>query len=55
MWYNLSKFILKYRLILILAVAVVTAIMGYYAQFTRMSYEMISIVPDDDPDAVYFE
>ena len=55
MWYKLSKFILKYRLILILAVGVVTAIMGYYAQFTKMSFDMISIVPDDDPDAVYFE
>ncbi|MEM9324044.1 MAG: MMPL family transporter [Bacteroidota bacterium] len=55
MWYKLSKFILKYRLLLIIAVGIVTAIMGYYAQFTRMSYEMISIVPDDDPDAVYFD
>ncbi len=55
MWYRLSKFILKYRLLLISAVAIITAIMGYYAQFTRMSYEMISIVPDDDPDAIYFQ
>ncbi len=55
MWYKLANFILKYRLFLIIGVAIVTAFMGYQAQFARMSYEMISIVPDDDPDAVYFQ
>ena len=55
MWYKLANFILKYRLVLIGLVAVITGFMGYYAQFNRMSYEMISIVPDDDPDAVYFK
>ena len=55
MWYKLANFILKYRLILIIGVAIMTGFMGYHAQFTQMSYEMISIVPDDDPDAVYFQ
>ncbi len=55
MWYRLAQFILKFRLPLIVTVAIITAIMGYFAQFNRMSYEMISIVPDDDPDAVYFQ
>jgi len=55
MWYKLANFILKYRLFLIIGVALITVFMGYQAQFTKMSYEMISIVPDDDPDAVYFQ
>ena len=54
MWYRLANFILKFRLLLIIAIAVITGIMGYYAQFNKMSYEMISIVPEDDPDAVAF-
>lgn len=55
MWYKLANFILKFRLYLILGIAVITGVMGYYAQQAKMSYEMISIVPEDDPDAVYFQ
>jgi len=55
MWYRLANFILKFRLPLIIAIAIVTGIMGYFAQYNRMSYEMISIVPEDDPDAVAFQ
>ncbi len=55
MWYRLANFILKFRLLLIIVIAIITGIMGYFAQFNRMSYEMISIVPEDDPDAVYFQ
>ncbi len=44
--------IIKYRLVLILIIAALTGVMGYYASRVQMSYDFARTVPLDDPDMV---
>lgn len=55
MWYKLSQIILKHRLKLILALLGVTAFMAYKAQFVKWSFTLANIVPDTDPEMIYFQ
>ncbi|MFT7032471.1 MAG: putative RND superfamily exporter protein [Cyclobacteriaceae bacterium] len=55
MWSKLSQFILKSRLLLLLILAVITAFMGYHAQFVKSSFNLANIVPDDDPEMIHFK
>ncbi len=54
MWKELSHFILRFRLILILVLAGITAFMGYHARNLEMTYDFSQVVPDDDPEMIYF-
>ncbi|MEN7549928.1 efflux RND transporter permease subunit [Rapidithrix thailandica] len=49
MWTSLAHFVLKYRLPLIILLLAVTGFMGYMGTNVKWSYELIKIVPDDDP------
>ncbi len=53
MWYKIARFILHYRIVLLLMLATVTGVMVYYASGLQMSYEFSKAVPDDN--AVYRE
>lgn len=55
MWDNVARLIIKYRLPLILLIAIVTGIMGYYATKVQMSYDFARTVPLDDPDYIMLE
>ena len=55
MWDNIARLIIKHRLPLILLIAVVTVIMGYYATKVQMSYDFARTVPLDDPDMVMLQ
>ena len=55
MWYKLSQIILKYRLLLILALFGITGFMAYKAQFVKWSFSLANIVPKTDPEMVYFK
>lgn len=48
MWYRLGKFILRFRLALLVLLLVSTAIMGYYAKQIQMSYEFSRAIPTDN-------
>ncbi|CAG0976658.1 MAG: MMPL family transporter [Bacteroidetes bacterium] len=48
MWAKLATLLLRNRLVMLICVAVITAIMGYYAQFARMSYQMAQVLPKTD-------
>lgn len=53
MWDNVAGLIIKYRLLLIGVIAVVTGMMGYYATKVQMSYDFAGgTVPKSDPDMV---
>lgn len=54
MWKELSHFILRYRVILILFLALITAFMGYHARDLEMTYDFSQVVPEDDPEMIYF-
>ncbi len=54
MWSKLSHFILKSRFFLLVILVVITAFMGYQAQFVNWSFNLANIVPADDPEMVHF-
>jgi uncharacterized protein len=55
MWNKLANFIIKFKLLLLLVIAAITVVMGYYASKVEMSYEFARTVPLNDPDMVYFQ
>lgn len=54
MWTQLSHTIIKYRLIFVLILGLVTAFMGYKSAEIEWSYDLAKVVPEDDPDMVTF-
>jgi uncharacterized protein len=55
MWTYLARVIIKFKLPLILLIAAITLVMGYFAQFAEMSHDFRGTVPSNDPDQVYFQ
>ncbi len=55
MWTKLSHIIIKYRLLLVAFLAVITAFMGYHARNAEMSFDFAKTVPADDPDMIEFQ
>ncbi len=49
MWYSVGKFILKFRLPLLIILLSVTAFMGYMGSKVEMSYEFTRAIPTDNP------
>lgn len=55
MWARIAKFVISYRLYLLIGTALLTGVMAYQARKLEMTYEFIKVVPQSDPDLVYFE
>lgn len=53
MWSSLAKFILKYRLYLIIAVGLLTVFFGSKIPELELSYDFANVVPANDPDKVF--
>jgi predicted RND superfamily exporter protein len=53
MWNRVAQFVIKYRLLLIVIIVLLTAFMGYEATKVQMSYDFARTVPPNDPDMVY--
>jgi predicted RND superfamily exporter protein len=49
MWHSAGQFILKYRLILLLAILGLTGFMAYHASKVELSYEFARAIPTDHP------
>lgn len=49
MWYKLGRFILRYRLMLLVVLLAATAVMGYFASKVQLSYEFTRAIPTDNP------
>lgn len=49
MWLRIGRFILKYRLALLLALTAITAFMGYHASKVELSYDFSRAIPTDNP------
>jgi hypothetical protein len=54
MWNTLAEAIIKYRLIFLVVIAVITAFMGWQATKIVMAYDFARTVPPEDPDLIYF-
>jgi uncharacterized protein len=55
MWIKLAHTIIRYRLLLMIILALITAFMGYHAQDLKLSYEYARAVPETDPEMVYYQ
>jgi len=49
MWKHLAKFVLKYRLPLLILLLAFTGLMGYFAGKVQLSYEFAKAIPTDNP------
>lgn len=49
MWHQLAKFILRYKFILLLILALATALFGYWASKVTLGYEFTKAIPTDHP------
>lgn len=49
MWYRLGQFILQKRAWLLVLLAIITGIMGYFAAQVKLSYEFTRAIPTDNP------
>lgn len=52
MWTQLAHNVIKYRLQLIIVLALITAYMGYRAKNIEMDYDLAQMVPDTDKDFI---
>lgn len=55
MWTRLAHIVLKYRLFLIIFLALVTGFMAYHARKAEYTYTLSTVVPDNDPDMLFFQ
>lgn len=55
MWSTLAHLILRFRVTLMVVLAVITVFMGYQSKNIKWSYDLANIVPEDDADMVYFK
>ena len=49
MWNRLGKFVLRYRLPLLIALFAITAVMGYFAKQVTLTYDFAKAIPVDNP------
>ena len=49
MWKSLAKFVLKFRLPLLVILLALTGLMGYFASKVQLSYEFAKAIPTDNP------
>ncbi|MBS1682004.1 MAG: MMPL family transporter [Bacteroidetes bacterium] len=55
MWDKIAAFIIRFRILLIVLIGLVTVVMGYYASKVEMSYDLARTVPADDPEMVFLQ
>lgn len=55
MWYTLSKFILRQRVVLFVLLLAITAVMGYLSKDTTMDYGLANVIPKDNHRYVDFQ
>lgn len=55
MWYNLGKWVLRNRLLLLIAVLLSTAVMAYFASKVERSYDFAKAIPVDHPKFLEYE
>jgi predicted RND superfamily exporter protein len=52
-WSRIADSIIRFRLVLMAIIALITAVMGYFATKVEMSYDFTRTVPPNDPDMVF--
>ena len=55
MWKSLGKFILKYRIALLIILVGTTAFMGFKAKDLQLNYEFANSIPTDHPKFIAYQ
>ncbi|HEX8332592.1 MAG TPA: MMPL family transporter [Segetibacter sp.] len=55
MWYSLGRFILKFRLPLLILLFAATGVMAYFASKVQLSYEFARAIPTDNPKYLEYQ
>jgi predicted RND superfamily exporter protein len=55
MWHHLAVFILRFRIPVLAVIVLLTVGMGYFASKVKMSYEMASAIPTDNPKYIEYQ
>jgi predicted RND superfamily exporter protein len=55
MWQNIGRFILKYRLPILITLAALTAFMGYHASKVQLSYDFSRAIPLNNPNIKFIK
>ena len=55
MWAALSRYILRYRLPILIFVGAMTVLMGYMATKAEMTYTLVQLLPEDDEEFQAYE
>jgi predicted RND superfamily exporter protein len=55
MWESIARFVLKFRLLLLLILIVLTGLMAHHASRVQMSYDFIKAIPTDNPKYVTYQ
>src|SRR5258706_601179 len=55
MWQSLGRFILRYRFPILIVLAAMTAVMGYWAGKVELSYELARAIPVDHPKYIAYQ
>lgn len=54
MWEKISHWVIRYRVFLLVLTGLITVFMAYKAKDLEMTYDFVGVVPENDPDNVYF-
>jgi predicted RND superfamily exporter protein len=54
MWYKISSIVIKNRLVFLLITLLISLFMGWQCRKLEISYDYVQIVPEDDPEYVYY-
>lgn len=55
MWHSIAAFIIRFRILLLIILAAITILFGYYATKVQLTYEFSSAVPDDNPEYIAYQ
>jgi len=55
MWNNLAKWVLRFRLPLLISITLVTALMGYFASQLQLSYDFSKTIPTNHPKYIEYQ
>ncbi len=54
MWYKISSIVIKNRLVFLLITLLISLFMGWQCRKLEISYDYVQIIPEDDPEYVYY-
>ena len=54
MWSKIARFVIYYRIYLLIGTALITAVMGFMARDLELTYDFVKVVPQNDEELIYY-